>query len=138
MYVRRTLYNPSSYYYCTLMRFHQFETVKNWHEIWLQFSYWLLFAGKRWKISWSNAQVWSDSNCWKRISVYCQGLDRWKMTLAISYSIPQAAHTGIFCKFWFGLEIILKGVPKKSGALFNRCGHVVRDFESEEKTRCNF
>ena len=28
--------------------------------------------------------------------------------------------------------------PSLSGLLFNRCGHVVRDFESEAKTRCNF
>ena len=39
----------------------------------------------------------------------------------------------------FFSSINYNGKNRKKGIIiFTRCGHVVRDFESEAKTRCNF
>ena len=49
----------------------------------------------------------------------------------------------IFTNYFFELCTldnfeVFRQIVKCKRLIYNRCGHVVRDFESEAKTRCNF
>ena len=59
------------------------------------------------------------------------GSKKMKRCLSIYHSLKNK-------KKYINTSFLALEIKMDNGAIFTRCGHVVRDFESKAKTRCNF